>query len=31
MQHEIVVTELSVMEQSLEDYFMTITGGASHV
>ena len=25
--HEIVVTELSVTEQTLEDYFMTITGG----
>jgi len=31
MQHEIVVTELSVMEQTLEDYFMAITGGVSHV
>lgn len=31
MQHKIVVTELSVMEQTLEDYFMAITGGVSHV
>ena len=31
MQNEIVVTELSVMEQTLEDYFMEITGGVSHV
>lgn len=31
MQHEIVVTELSVTEQTLEDYFMTITGGVSRV
>ena len=31
MQHEIVITELSVMEQTLEDYFMGITGGGSHV
>ena len=31
MQHEIVITELSVMEQTLEDYFMGITGGVSHV
>lgn len=31
MQNGIVVTELSVMEQTLEDYFMTITGGVSHV
>ncbi|MDD6071060.1 MAG: ABC transporter ATP-binding protein, partial [Clostridiales bacterium] len=30
MQNGIVVTELSVMEQTLEDYFMTITGGVSH-
>ena len=27
MQHEIVIKELSVMEQTLEDYFMAITGG----
>jgi len=31
MQNEIVVTELSVMEQTLEDYFMAITGGVSYV
>lgn len=31
MQHEIVITELSVIEQTLEDYFMGITGGVSHV
>lgn len=31
MQNKIVVTELSVMEQTLEDYFMAITGGVSHV
>lgn len=31
MQNGIVVTELSVMEQTLEDYFMAITGGVSHV
>ena len=31
MQHEIVIKELSVMEQTLEDYFMTITGGVSNV
>ena len=31
MQHEIVITELSVMEQTLEDYFMGITGGVNHV
>lgn len=31
MQNEIVVTELSVMEQTLEDYFMAITGGVNHV
>lgn len=31
IQHEIVITELSVMEQTLEDYFMGITGGVSHV
>ena len=31
MQHEIVIMELSVMEQTLEDYFMGITGGVSHV
>lgn len=31
MQHEIVITELSVMEQTLEDYFMGITGGVSYV
>ena len=31
MQHEIVITELSVMEQTLEDYFIGITGGVSHV
>ena len=31
MQHEIVIKELSVMEQTLEDYFMSITGGAGNV
>lgn len=31
MQNKIVVTELSVMEQTLEDYFMAITGGVSGV
>ena len=31
MQHEIVIKELSVTEQTLEDYFMSITGGASNV
>ena len=31
LQHEIVVTELSVTEQTLEDYFMEITGGGRHV
>lgn len=31
MHNEIVVTELSVMEQTLEDYFMDITGGGSCV
>lgn len=31
MQHEIVIKELSVMEQTLEDYFITITGGANNV
>lgn len=31
MQNEVVVTQLSVMEQTLEDYFMAITGGAEHV
>ncbi len=31
IQNEIVVTQLSVMEQTLEDYFMTITGGVSCV
>lgn len=31
MQHEIVITELFVMEQTLEDYFMGITGGVGHV
>lgn len=31
LQYEIVITELSVMEQTLEDYFMAITGGVSNV
>lgn len=32
MQHEIVIKELSVMEQTLEDYFMAITeGGMANV
>lgn len=31
MQQDIVVTELSVMEQTLEDYFIAITGGAGYV
>ena len=31
MQNNIVITELSVMEQTLEDYFITITGGADYV
>ncbi len=31
MQQNLVVTELTVMEQSLEDYFILITGGAAHV
>lgn len=31
MKHEIVIKELSVTEQTLEDYFMTITGGVSNV
>jgi hypothetical protein len=31
MKSEIVITELSITEQTLEDYFMSITGGASHV
>lgn len=31
MQNNIVITELSVMEQTLEDYFITITGGAGYV
>ena len=31
MQNEVIVTELSVTEQTLEDYFMSITGGAGYV
>lgn len=31
MQNEIIVTELSIMEQTLEEYFMAITGGVSNV
>lgn len=31
MQNEIVVTQISVMEQTLEDFFLAITGGVSHV
>ena len=31
MHNEIVVTQISVMEQTLEDYFLAITGGVSHV
>lgn len=31
MQNNIVIMELSVMEQTLEDYFITITGGAHYV
>lgn len=31
MQNEIVVTQVSMIEQTLEDYFMAITGGVSHV
>lgn len=31
MEKRIVVTELSVMEQTLEDYFISITGGAINV
>lgn len=31
MQNNIVVTELSVMEQTLEEYFIKITGGAGYV
>lgn len=31
MQNDIVITELSVMEQTLEDYFISITGGADYV
>ncbi|MEE0264965.1 MAG: ABC transporter ATP-binding protein [Acutalibacteraceae bacterium] len=31
VQNGIVVTELFVMEQTLEDYFITITGGVEHV
>lgn len=31
MQNNIVITELSVMEQTLEDYFIAITGGAGYV
>ena len=31
MQNGIVIKELSVMEQTLEDYFMEITGGVNHV
>lgn len=31
MQKEIVVTELSVTENTLEDFFLEITGGVSHV
>ena len=31
MEKQIVVTELSVMEQTLEDYFLAVTGGGSYV
>lgn len=31
MQNNIVITELSVKEQTLEDYFITLTGGAGYV
>ena len=31
MQNGIVIKELSVMEQTLEDYFMETTGGVNHV
>ena len=31
MQNNIVITELSVKEQSLEDYYISITGGADYV
>lgn len=31
MEHQVVVTELSMTEQTLEDYFMSITGGAANV
>lgn len=31
MRNEIVVTELSVTENTLEDFFLGITGGSSHV
>ena len=31
MENEVVVTELSVMEQTLEDFFLGITGGVSDV
>lgn len=31
MENEVVVTELSVMEQTLEDFFLSITGGARNV
>ena len=31
MKKQIVVTELSVMEQTLEDYFLAVTGGGSYV
>lgn len=31
MENNIVITELSVMEQTLEDYFISITGGEGYV
>lgn len=31
MKDNVIITELSVMEQTLEDYFITITGGACYV
>lgn len=30
MEHHIMVTELSLAEQNLEEYFLSVTGGAAH-
>ena len=31
MENDIIVTEFSVSEQSLEEYFLDVTGGGEHV